>query len=303
MRLAPQETARFYHIWFGILRYTNSQTHIDPNFPATPRDGGISPAIAAQLRDAFWADDILYKQFLADNPTGLSDEDLALIASWQYRVTGTFYVLRSLQKYTVFLSTTTPAHAYGVLGLVSDIEDTLPLPPPVYTNAVLLPFGHRIIYDGLLNAYNISFGSGIRGNLQETYRNIQEREGIITSLLPEDHIATPEQQRKDISARNQKVLTAFRRELGKANMSSQTAETHVATISDFASTTLLHSEPPRGLLDLTLADVQSYLHGKSGKQPVTSFKRFLRFLTNTGRIDYSEGENMYGYVKDMGKGD
>ncbi len=302
MRLAPQETERFYHIWFAILRYTNSQVHIDPNFPETPRDGGISPAVAAQLRDAFWADDILYKRFLADNPAQLSDEDLALVASWQYRVTGTFYILRSLQKYTVFLSTTTPAHAYGVLGLVSNIEDTLPLPPPVYTNAVLLPFGHRIIYDGLLNAYNISFGSGIRGDLQETYRNIQEREGIITSLLPEDHMLSQEQQRSDISVRNRKVLTAFRRELGKANMSSQTAETHVATITDFASTTLLQSEPPRGLLGLTLADVQSYLSGKSGKQPVTSFKRFLRFLTNTGRIEYEMGENSYDHLKDMGKG-
>src|SRR5690242_4243596 len=67
-------------------------------------------------------------------------------------------------------------------------------------------------------------------------------------------------------ARNRKVLTAFNRELGKSGLLHQTVETHVATITDFASTLLLASISPRGLLDLTSADIQSYLSEKSGKQ-------------------------------------
>ncbi len=300
MRLPPQETERFYRIWFALLHYVNSQLHLVPAFPATCDEEQVSTDIVIQLRDALWANDALREQFIADNPAQLSAADLALVASWQYRVAGTFYIFRSLQKYTIFLSETTPTHAYGVLGLVSSIEETVPLPLPVYTNAVLLPFGHEIIYDSLLISYNVVFGSGIRRELQETYRAVQEREGIMTSLLPEDHLLAD--RSKDISTRNRKVLTAFRRELGKAGLSTHMIEVHAHTIEDLSQTVLLHAEPPRGILDLTLADIQSYLNEKPGKQPVTSFKRFVRFLINTGRIDYEVGEEIYDVLKQMSKG-
>jgi hypothetical protein len=302
MRLAPQEVERFYHIWFALLHYVNTQLQLVPSFPAAPGEEAVSTDVTLQLRDALWANDALREQFIADNPAQLSAADLAVVASWQYRVAGPFYIFRSLQHYTIFLSHSTPAHAYGVLGLASTIEETLPLPLPVYAQAVLLPFEHRIIYDSLLTSYNVVFGPGIRRDLQETYRNIQEREGIITSLLPEDHAVPVADRRREISARNRKVLMAFRRELSKAGLSPHMVEVHAATIADFAQTTLLASDPPRGLLDLTFADIESYLSGKPGKQPLTSFKRFLRFLINTGRIDYDLGEHLSGLLKQMGKG-
>ena len=303
MRLSPQETVRFYRIWFALLHYVNTQLQLVPAFPAAPGKEEAPTADIIQVRDALWADDALREQFIAENPAQLSAADLALVASWQYRLAGTFYIFRSLQHYTIFLSTTTPAHSYGVLGLVSTFEETVPLPLPVYTQAVLLPFEHRITYDGLLTSYNVVFGPGYRKDLQEIYRNIQEREGIITSLLPEDQAAREANQRTDMLTRNRKVFTAFRRELRKAGLSPQTVETHVATIADFAYTILLDADPPRGVLDLTFADIQSYLSEASGKQPLTSFKRFVRFLLNTGRIDYGQGENLYDLLKQMSKED
>jgi hypothetical protein len=297
MRLPPQETERFYRIWFALLHYINTQLQLVPAFPATPGVEEVSTEVTMQLRDALWANDALREQFVTDNPAQLSAEDLALIASWQYRVTGAFFIYRSLQKYTIFVSSTTPAHAYGVLGLVSTIEETLPLPLPVYAQAVLLPFEHSIIYDSLLTSYNVVFGSGYRQDLQETYRNIQEREGIITSLLPEDQATHVANQHNDIRARNRKVFTAFRRELSKGGLSPHMVEVHVATIEDFAHTTLLGSDLPRGVLDLTFDDIQSYLSAKPDKQPLTSFKRFMRFLIGTGRIDYEQGEHMYDLLK------
>lgn len=297
MRLPPEETERFYRIWFALLHYINTQLQLVPAFPATPGVEEVSTEVTMQLRDALWANDALREQFITENPAQLSAEDLALVASWQYRVAGAFFIYRSLQKYTIFLSSTTPAHAYGVLGLVSTIEETVPLPLPVYTQAVLLPFEHSIIYDSLLTSYNVVFGSGYRQDMQETYRNIQEREGIITSLLPEDQAARVANQRNDIRARNRKVFTAFRRELSKGGLSPHMVEVHTATVEDFAHTTLLDSDPQRGVLDLTFDDIQSYLDEKPGRQPLTSFKRFMRFLIGTGRIDYEQGQYMYDLLK------
>lgn len=303
MRLAPQETERFYRVWFALLHYVNTHLHLVPDFPAAPGWHAISPKVTMQMRDALWANDGLREQFIADNPAQLAAEDLALVASWQYRFAGSFYIARSLQHYTVFLSTTTPAHAYGVLGLVSEIDETVSLPLPVYTQAVLLPFGHRIIYDGLLTSYTVVFGPGYRRDVQEQYRNVQEREGIITSLLPEDQAAHEVTRRSDILARNRKVFAAFRRELRKVGLSPQTVETHVATIADFASTILLNADRPRGVVDLTAADIESYLRNKPGKPPLTSFKRFIRFLINTGRLNFERGENMSDFLKQVHPGD
>ncbi len=239
MRLPPEETERFYRIWFALLHYINTQLQLVPAFPATPGVEEVSTEVTMQLRDALWANDALREQFITDNPAQLSAEDLALVASWQYRVAGAFFIYRSLQKYTIFLSSTTPAHAYGVLGLVSTIEETVPLPLAA-------------------------------------------------------HAAN---QRNDIRARNRKVFTAFRRELSKGGLSPHMVEVHTATIEDFAHTTLLDSDPQRGVLDLTFDDIQSYLDEKPGKQPLTSFKRFMRFLIGTGRIDYEQGEYMYDLLK------
>ena len=49
-------------------------------------------------------------------------------------------------------------------------------------DAVLLPFKDRIIYDGLMNGYNISFGAGIRRSLNESFKEAKARQGIVTSL-------------------------------------------------------------------------------------------------------------------------
>ena len=102
MRLAPQETERFYRIWFALLHYVNTQLHLVPTFPAAPGEQDVSPEVTMQVRDALWANDALREQFIADNPAQLSAPDSALVASWQYRLTGSFYIFRSLQHLPSF---------------------------------------------------------------------------------------------------------------------------------------------------------------------------------------------------------
>src|ERR1700674_1610686 len=107
MRLAPHEIERFYRIWFALLHYVNAQLHLVPTFPAAPGEQDVSPEVTMQVRDALWANDGLREQFIADNPAQLSAADLALVASWQYRRAGSFYIFRFLQTYTIFLSDAT----------------------------------------------------------------------------------------------------------------------------------------------------------------------------------------------------
>src|SRR6266571_3324949 len=75
------------------------------------------------------------------------------------------------------------------------------------------------------------------------------------------------------------------------------AEQHVGTIEDFAQTTGLSHEPARGLLETGLSDVQGYVHAHANKTVTTSFKRFIRFLEETGRMDYEHAKVLREWLK------
>jgi hypothetical protein len=82
----------------------------------------------------------------------------------------------------IFLATDAPPVAYGVLALTEPFEDLVGPYLPVWTETVLLPYKDKIIYDGLLSSYNMSFGPGIRRSLNDDYRAAKDRLGIVTSL-------------------------------------------------------------------------------------------------------------------------
>ena len=66
---------------------------------------------------------------------------------------------------------------------------------------------------------------------------------------------------------------------------------------NFVQTFLLIKDPPRGLLEMTLADVQTYLNTAGTKSTTTSFKRFVRFLSETGRMDYEQSEPLREFLQ------
>lgn len=297
MQLPPEQTARFYRIWLALLRFVNEEQRLVPAFHATEEDGPLSLSGEMQLRNALWADDALREHFISSNPAGLSSADLAVVASWHYRRAGSFYLVRSLKTYTVFLTEEEPQRAYGVLGLSSPIEEMVHLPLPVYAQAVLLPFEDQIIYDGLLQSYAVVFGPGIRARLNTEYRNAREREGITTTLGPVSLAADPREVRTLALARNARIVQAFRKDLSSKGLSPKMVEQHVGTIEDFAQIGELSHDPPRGLLDTGLADVQSYLRTHGNKTVRTSFNRFVRFLQQTGRMDYEQAEILREWLK------
>ncbi|HEY4033474.1 MAG TPA: hypothetical protein VGL94_05870 [Ktedonobacteraceae bacterium] len=297
--LPPEQTARFYRIWFPLLHYVNQHRHLIDSFPASPEDGEIEPADAVELRNALWADDALRERFIADNPADLSPADLALVDSWQHRLAGSFFILRELKKYTVLLTDRAPMHAYGVLGLVNTIAEAIIAPLPIYVEAVLLPFENQIIYDSLVSSFPVSFGRNIRSRLNDDYRNAQEREGIITSLIPAAVPSSMGEQYAQIEARNAKILATFRKDLAKAGLSLKTVELHVGNVEAFSQTVLLKQVPPHGLLETTSSELEGYLHIARTKTNVTSFKRFIRFLFETGRMEDEQIQALREVIKQI----
>ena len=301
MILAAHETERFYRIWFAMLSYANRRLQLMRDLPVSPHQGSIDVQDAYKVATAVWADDALRHGFIKENPARLPPEDLALARSWDRRVAGDFYIFRFLKKYTVLIDQSEYARVYGVLGLVSPIEDVIRGPLPILARMTLLPFDGRITYDGLLAPYNVYFGSGIRGNLNDIYRLANERGAIITSLEA-PALASPQQSRAEIAKRNDKLITAFRRDLAQSRLSMKMVVQHAENIETFAHAYLLEQAPPRGLIELTSADIvawlaQAKLPQAAHKTLVNSLKRFVRFLHGTYRIEDAAARQMLDILK------
>lgn len=186
MLLSPDDAERFFKLHRSLMCFVNERLQIIPDIGSPDEFASLSPEIRLEVRNAFLDETDLIELFVDANPFDLSAEELDVVLSWRHQVAGKFYIFRHLKKYTVFLSTDESAIAFGVLALTEPFEDLVSPHLPVLTETVLMPLGDKIIYDGLLSSYNISFGGGIKRGLNENYKQAKERLGIVTSLPIEE---------------------------------------------------------------------------------------------------------------------
>ncbi|MBN1563652.1 MAG: hypothetical protein JXA10_07430 [Anaerolineae bacterium] len=294
MQLTPSEVERFYRVWFSLLIYANKRYKVIKKLaePAEPAKLAIDIHDAIEIRDKVWADDSILDRFVADNPHQLAAEDLALATSWHKRVSSAYFIIfRHLKAYTVFLDDSSPARAYGVLGLKSSFKEICGPNLPVMVQAVLLPFEDKITFDGLLRPYSLIFGGGYRASFNDAYRDAKEREGIITQLGIELSAAEKAEQR---SAANQRLLKAFEKYMyQEAGLSPQTVQRHLDVIQVMSGSFLPEHLPEKTLRDIESAHIQHFLNDwlpqhdpKKQKKAHTSLKRFLWFLRDTARVDW-----------------
>ena len=185
MYLDPHDLLLFYKLHQALMFFVNQQLHVVEKPLSRPEQfASLPPEERVKVRDALVANLDLIDAFVSENPLELSEAELEIVRSWKDLVAGKFYVYRCLTKYTIFLTAEEPVAAYGVLSLMDSFENLLGPRLPHLCKAVLLPFQGKIVYDGLLAGYNITFGGGIRRRLKESYDDAKERQGIITTLPP-----------------------------------------------------------------------------------------------------------------------
>jgi len=294
MNLNPADCERFYRIWFRLLRHVNLQEQIIPELPEDPKAGSINPQDAGKLRAVLWSSDKWLASFKEEQKDRLSEQDLTLVGSWKWRVSGKFYIFRHLKSYSVFLSAESSRGspvAYGVLGIVSPIASLIDWPLPILINTTLLPFEGNIIFDSLFNHYSMTFGSGIRNDLNNDYRAVRERGQIITSL-DAGEIDDP----KSVAAGNKKILLAFQKDLAGSGLSAKMINQHGKVLEAFVAY-LTDQDKMRSLLDVNDGDVEGYWTNRRAYFNPVSFKRFVRFMLNTNRVDWDTGQKIQEFLK------
>ncbi|MGA2229282.1 MAG: hypothetical protein ABSH41_33035 [Syntrophobacteraceae bacterium] len=118
---------------------------------------------------------------MKENPFQLSSEEMDVVGSWKHRVKGRFILINHLKSHSILLHDSEKI-AYGVLGLHDELETVVGPDLPMIVETVLLPFKNRIIFDGLLSPYRVSFGKGFRTGIKDSYQQAKAKYGIVTSL-------------------------------------------------------------------------------------------------------------------------
>lgn len=203
MVLPEKDAALFFHLMWGLQFYVNQQLQLFPDIPSSQIYSNLSIKEKLPVRDALWKNVHLIDAYITQNPDGLSTDDLSVISKWKTFIRGQFYIFRYLKDYAVFIDA---SKVYGVVGLNERIEDILAdRPLPVIVETILLPYHGKIVYDGVMQSYNIHFGGGIRSNLKEQYAAAKQNGRIITSLEPETAAAPLSRQPRKLDKENEAI--------------------------------------------------------------------------------------------------
>lgn len=180
MKLSKEDADLFFNLMWSLQHYVNLKLGVLPKVKTIDEYQKLPSSEKLKVREKLYENIELIDAYQDENPQNLSQEELEIIASWKKFQSGNYFIERLLKKYAIFIG---DEKVYAVLALYETFEDVLPyVSLPYYAKAVLLPFKGKIIYDGLLEGYAVSFGSGIRYDLKETYLAAKQNGQIIASL-------------------------------------------------------------------------------------------------------------------------
>ena len=182
MLLSREEAELFFKLHCALMQFVMEQIQGARVLASAAAYRSLPAEQRQEVVRAFLGRLDLIDAFIAANPARLSEEELGIVSSWRHLVSGRFIALRQLKKYMVLLACDEKSTAYGVTGLVDPIERVIPKPLPAMIETVLLPFRGKIIYDGIVSAFNVTFGPGSRRGFEEGFRTAKANNGIVTSL-------------------------------------------------------------------------------------------------------------------------
>lgn len=239
MTLSESEAQLYFSIFHSLLVYVNEKKKIHNDLKSTEDIPYIPDNEIVAVRDALYQDTNLFDTFVQENPYGFSDHALGIVNSWKNFLQARFYIVRHLKKHTIFLSMTTPPIAYGVTSLRLDLQDMFPH-LPAFGDAVLLPFEDKIVYDGYIGAFPVTFGGGMKRMVTREYNEAKAMYGIVTTLpfepSPENEADDTEklkfylknqknrfeydQEIHDLIKKNPQLESVYYQEMGKAHARS-----------------------------------------------------------------------------------
>ena len=180
MKLTKEEAELFFDLMWSLQFFINRELKIFTKIKNRKEYSELPQEDKLVLREKIYEQPELIDKYVASNPDRLDDNHLSIVKQWKNFIKGDFYIQRYLKNHAIFIGGN---NVYGVLALNDAFENLFPANYlPRYVKTVLLPFQGRIVYDGLMQVYKVSFGGGIKRSLSEAYMQAKQNNKIITTL-------------------------------------------------------------------------------------------------------------------------
>jgi len=186
-QLSFSECKLFYETWYKLLDYVNRKLQVvDYKFSLSYPDQH-DELLLHKIRDSLWEKPELISKFLADSAIAgiLTDEEISLLQSWEkHYIKGKFLLAKYMPDAAIFmhLEDGKENRLYAVKGMVKSISEAAHRKLPVLLEAVLLPFGDKIVYDSFIEHHPIEFGSNIMEMFNNEYSESENKYGIIKNM-------------------------------------------------------------------------------------------------------------------------
>lgn len=209
MKLSEQDAELFFKLMHTLQFFVQQREKVLPDVDTFEQYEDLDPTDKKMVRDHLYAHPAFFDDFVEAYRNDFNPEDLAIVSGWKHFIQGEFYIERLLKKHAIFIS---DDQIFSVLALHEPFDLIVPM-VPIYVRTVLLPFKGRIVYDGTMEFYNITFGGGIKRRLRETYMRAKQNGLIVETLEPEKKKKKPSPSSK--AAKSSKADKQLKADIGK----------------------------------------------------------------------------------------
>lgn len=165
--LDKKDAALFYKLYFALLDYTNQEYKIRPNLKIY-KANFLNPQNLIDIIDTFYEKrNVIIRNFCRKNPYRFNKKELNMITDFKDGIRDIFFIVKFEREYTAFYNN---EKFYMVKGLNDDIDNIINYKElPYIVKTTIFPFKKYLVYDGIFQKLEISFGLNMENQLNKEY--------------------------------------------------------------------------------------------------------------------------------------
>lgn len=164
-----EEGILFFNLKNLLFNYTNQKYRINNELESLDDICNAETEEITEIREKLWSDKNIIIEYTLKNPDNLDSSYINIIRNWNEKKIKKEFILYKYEKeYTILMDDN---YIYYIKGLKESIRNMIPENElPTFVNTVLLPLNGKIIYDSIINQYDVSFGQEFRDECDRNYK-------------------------------------------------------------------------------------------------------------------------------------
>jgi hypothetical protein len=232
--LSEEELEEFYRLKHYLYIFANKKINILDYTKDWQNLKQNDPEKMFKLSEyVFKKNTSIIDEYIKNNPDKLNENELEIVSSWKNAIVCDKAILfKHTKENSLFL---TEDKVYGVVGLMDSFREMFHGHTPIFLDIILLPFKNKLVHEGQIITYNLSFGRGMSSGITAEAEEIMLKKGIITDLTKKEKNVTSDEDLlkfymkseknqdkffykiEELKDKTPKLRTLYNNELGRIN--------------------------------------------------------------------------------------